>query len=731
MATDLFDYFDSVEEYEHYLQIVQSPNWQTELLLTRELQDSIKYDDPSVFKRLRIDEEDEATVERCHERYQAEQAENIDTLLRVVATAEEELRAVDRDFFDEVALRAIRRRLERVDFQKYMCEQLQRILTFLTDSGDDTSRALREFQRAVDLPSSWPPVRAAGACTPGNTNICPDFTLTDRNEDRPIWGCCAGFAKVKVFMDEDIVPANDSTPTAAPAILECADYARYHMSLRPFWNFSITLLISGTVFRVMIADRSGVIFSPARSIVDDAATTFVRVVRALTRHLTEYQLGQDPSVVPLSRGDLRLCLQLSSRPEYYPSYRISHIGDDARQWCTVGPPIWTSLSLVGRGTVVWKVLELTESGRGFALKGDFHLLRSYWRNPLSLSETEVYALIDQLEGCPRGIPRLLCGGDVCCHDADPQTWSKVTVARIRGEIECPRVHPSKTLHRTVIPRVAEPLWKYRDELELLCAVYSIVEAHQYICEHGILHGNVNPGTMLLWRDEPAIPAGSNDWPIRGFLADFGMAEIDGSMLGISDACMQAANGISSRPIDSVPAMDALQFTALELLRAVNAEWLIPHTAAHDLESIAYVLGHTVWQHLVDTPGCPVSLKEGLQTCFGETTVQGIIAQRTNIQPLYWVYMHDTDKQSLLFTAEHVSMALADVLNGLGEELEKVKTANKKKRHHEALVAMYGDSNMDDELPHQDTFPHKTFLNILKKGISTLEHHPEMMKGSSK
>ncbi|TFY51108.1 hypothetical protein EVJ58_g10736 [Rhodofomes roseus] len=387
---DYYDYFDSDEEYMRY---THSPDQHE--LLQRVLKGNVKYNDPSVLERLRFDKDDDGVIEHCHECYQTEQEENINSFIRVVAEAEEDLRAVDRDLFGDTALGAIREKLAHTS--------------------------------AAEILSSWSPTRAVGGNTPGIANFCPEFALVERTEDRPSWDRCSALVKVTLFMDEHVVLEDDSAATVTPAILEYADYARCHMSLRPFWNFSVTLLITGTVFRVMIADRSGVIFSPARSIIDDAATsgckpgqrdarTFVRVVRALTRHLTEYQLGQDPSVVPLSRGDLRLCLQLSSvsssaqqqvcleRPEYYPSYRISHIGDDARQWCTVGLPIWTSLSLVGRGTVVWKVLELSgESEKGFTLKGHIHVMKSSWRDPLKIPETEVYTLIGQLEGCPRGV----------------------------------------------------------------------------------------------------------------------------------------------------------------------------------------------------------------------------------------------------------------------------------------------------------------------------------------
>ncbi|KAH9935475.1 uncharacterized protein B0H18DRAFT_951014 [Fomitopsis serialis] len=607
-------------------------------LLKPELLGHVKYDDPSVFRRLQIYDEADADIDHCHEEYQKQQGQHLHRLRQISGDIS---KAVNKegDIQDDS-----KKKVER-EHEKMMYNPL--------NFGNDNVGALREFKFAVNTAVLLPPSRCAEAYTPGVAEFRPDFNLLDKTADGPFWDSCAGFAEIKVKEEENSLPRTESSIKAA--ILQCADYARYHMAFRPFWIFSVTLLITGTVFRVMIVDRDGVVLSPLHSIYDDNksrdpgrqpdAKTFVRVVRALTRRLTDYQLGQDPSVTPVTRDELSGYLQEgSSIPasvesvihleggDYYPSYRISRFGKDSGTWCTVGPPIWVSLSLLGRGTEVWRVVELCQSGGKWVLTGDIHILKSAWRNPLKLAETDVYNVIaglkreaddadertksasgaadqDKKPTFPAGIATHRYGSDVFYYK-DPQTWSKITTANLRGDADDPNC-PSKALHRIILPMVGQPLWKYTDELQLLNAFYAIVEAHQYLCEKGILHRDISAGNMLLW------PGGA----AAGFLYDFDMADVVRSL--IDHLTTQEAVGPVKRVVDSrfgkavmtegsvrsrvdyttsrqqgVPVTGTLQFMALGLLRAVHAGTQVPHVSAHDLESIAYVLGYTVLRRLV-------------------------------------------------------------------------------------------------------------------------------------
>ncbi|KAH9933881.1 uncharacterized protein B0H18DRAFT_951835 [Fomitopsis serialis] len=574
---------------------------------------------------------------------------------------------------EEIEREKIRRLLER-QHEEEMYGPLQTIFTFLTNFEGASADAPREFQLAAHTSFPWPSARAAEACTPGIAKSRPAFDLVDKTKGRSFWDGCVGFAEIKIDADGNKPPL-DGIPSVKTAILQCAHYARYHMSFRPFWLFSVTLLLTGTVFRVMIADRAGIILSPLHSIVDDTpasvrdshhrrdAKTFVRVVRALTRRLTNTQLGQDPSVTPIPRDELRSYMRTSSVPsavqdkvhidgtEYHRSYRIDRFGNDSRVWCS----------------------SYFESKHGLAFEGDIHILKSSWRNPLKVSETDVYLLIGQLKAedetaeakeaeekgeypRSRGVADLLYGGDVCYHEG-PQAWSTITVAHIRGQAEDP-MNPSKVLHRIIVPRVA----------------------HQYLCDRGILHCDISPGNTLLWLNEPALPAIWNAKPSRGFLTDFDMATVDDSRLEhlrtidphgkpvIADSSVRSKIDCTSSRSCETPVAGTLQFMAFKL-HGLDAG--MGHTPAHDLESAAYVLGYSVLRRLVNTPGCPNSLEQVFEKCFGGTTLQGIISQRATVLPLNWHYEFgsEIDQERTSFIREHLSLPLAKVLFELDVTLQ--------------------------------------------------------------
>jgi len=273
----------------------------------------------------------------------------------------------------------------------------------------------------------------------------------------------------------------------------------------------------------MIVDRGGVLLSPLHGIDGADALIFIRVIFALTRVLNHGDLGQDPSVIPLlSHEDLLripappfLIEDFAEKHDYFMSYIMRpFLGDDQqRWWCTIGPPIWVSLSLLGRSTVIWRVLELREE----QLVPPYRIMKSSWRSTRQPLEFELHAAIGESH---LGLANPLVGGDAI-FPSPPGEVERITISSIRGDHS--KDFDDRTLHRIVFEINAKPLWMYENELQLLFALRTIIEslfillscilikpyavtlAHKFLWDRGILHCDINPGSVLL-SEAPATPA---------------------------------------------------------------------------------------------------------------------------------------------------------------------------------------------------------------------------------
>ena len=240
----------------------------------------------------------------------------------------------------------------------------------------------------------------------------------------------------------------------SPIVTQAGDYARLHTSARPFQLFSIGLLIFGSKFCVAIFDRDGVQFSPIRDMWLNL-DVFIRVIRRLSCDLSTVNLGQDPTVemVPEEQAKQRGGVARVTTPHHqpYPTYRIT-MGRGDRMWYTLGPPIWTSLSLLGRGTAVWRVCDGSNPGMQLVLK-------NAWRSSDRLPESIIYRSI---KGKHPGVANYQFGDDVVF----PRSPNLLMSARNLREDGGGDV-PTMVLHRLVVASSGRPLWEYASELELL------------------------------------------------------------------------------------------------------------------------------------------------------------------------------------------------------------------------------------------------------------------------
>jgi len=269
------------------------------------------------------------------------------------------------------------------------------------------------------------------------------------------------FSGVKVEVSARL---NQPTPEQGPKpsrpgvvkgfVCQAADDAKFDLSAQPFQLFSVGLFIFGSLFCVAAFDRAGILFSPIQDMWKDTKI-FIRVIRSLTCRLAPGELGQDPTV-SISPDQQREIWRKQTResvrelPKDFPTFVVS-VGD--RRWFTVGLPIWTSVSLLGRGTCVWLVQEDS--------KGPLLVLKNTWRNVSRISESMIYGSV---EGHHPALAKLHWGEDV----RFPEEQRYIMTRNLRDLSPHDDIDGGDVvLHRLLLESRGRPLWEYDSDKELL------------------------------------------------------------------------------------------------------------------------------------------------------------------------------------------------------------------------------------------------------------------------
>jgi hypothetical protein len=168
----------------------------------------------------------------------------------------------------------------------------------------------------------------------------------------------------------------------------------------------------------------------------------------------------------------------------YPHAVVSSGHGDSRQWCTIGPPIWTSLSFLGRGTNVWHVREYVVGvTQEPSLRENVMVMKTAWRSSARTPESDIYMSIDKFH---EGLAKFECGGEVK-HAGYP-----ITVQNLRNPVNIvrdinPPTPPTPVLHRLIPSTVGRPpLWDYTSDFHLLARFRNAIqgECNQLrICDH--------------------------------------------------------------------------------------------------------------------------------------------------------------------------------------------------------------------------------------------------------
>lgn len=356
------------------------------------------------------------------------------------------------------------------------------------------------------------------------------------------WRQCPAFIEVKSSPDDCPIPENPAN--VKMTLVQGADYARMILASRPFQLFAYGLFICGVRFSVGLFDRSGIVLSPNMDITIPAdLRNFVHIIIRLLWEMSPVDLGADPTVQMLEG-------ETYYQPEF-PRFRVT-MGDGstpASTVKTVGPPLWLSYFLLGRGTSIWPALTHTNTPV---------ILKTAWHTPGRSAEATIYENIKELlaragVSYPRGIAKPSTGGDVT-HDGD-----LLSVEALRNLVDLPlppdNQVTNRVLHRVILQDYGKPLWQWTNVKELGLTLRDVVQGklhilnsqhclplttvavgHQTLYEQaGILHRDISAGNILIRvtaKYEPpkrlraqatirTVPP--NDEDIGGFLTDFELA----------------------------------------------------------------------------------------------------------------------------------------------------------------------------------------------------------------
>ncbi|TFY76402.1 hypothetical protein EWM64_g7610 [Hericium alpestre] len=480
-----------------------------------------------------------------------------------------------------------------------------------------------------------------------------------------LWRHQSAFVEVKPAKEQGPKPAGSKADTIHDVVVQSADYARLHMSSRPFLLFSVGLLIFGSQFCVGIFDRSGVVLSPVHDMWEDIKL-FIATVRSLAS-VDSRDLGLDPSVRLLGDED---GLRLTGID--YPAHLIDPIGvDTTTRWCTVGPPLWSSISFIGRGTVVWRVRKYL----GHKLSDEEFVMKTAWRSNKRDKESDIYTSI---KGHCAGLSRLITGGDV--HVLVEGKPERITVRYLRRESDDAQAE-TPILHRLILSPVGRPLWDYRSDIELLQGLISALDAHQFLWKQQILHRDISAGNILLAEDPEDLGAAR-------FLNDIEFAHMPPNAelssleyippvtkyndnlrpVGITESATRRRTTFETQR--GAALTGTFQFMAIDVLEAAFAKRSVEHTPEHDVESFAWVLGYCISRKLYNRAYAIkkagpeyTSMKASFTEAFGSLSLRGILSSRRAASPFSWCNETISGPMEPFFR-DHISEPLRRLLSTL-------------------------------------------------------------------
>ncbi|KAI0648845.1 hypothetical protein C8Q79DRAFT_478725 [Trametes meyenii] len=438
------------------------------------------------------------------------------------------------------------------------------------------------------------------------------------------WRQCCAFFEVKSSREQSPHPAIVKVHTDIKKTLsQGTDYARLILNARPFQLYVYGIFFCGDTWCVGYFDRRGVVlgcgvslFDSGKVLDEDAFAKFVRVIIRLSWEMSPQQLGHDPTVTLLDGH--------AYYDQTYPRFLVrvhttENAKTDVEELRTYGPPLWSSHSLLGRGTSVHRAVHVSKSRPV--------ILKNAWRSASRKHESFYYECIRQFyatpgESVPPGLAQFLVGGDVL----EPQTgqWLSVGAFR-RGGPFAIDAKDDVGLHRVVLDDYGKSLWQSDNPLQVARAMLMALDAHQSLSEKGLLHRDISAGNILVRQrvvhfsdattGEDVIIT-ENLSPGEGFLADFELAslrpnavdpfrisKVEDSFQSLpandalrtqifSDSIRQST---LTRKTPGRPITGTAIFAATSLLEAIVEKRSISRISDQDIESFGWVFIYAMYR----------------------------------------------------------------------------------------------------------------------------------------
>ncbi|TFK52757.1 hypothetical protein OE88DRAFT_1295075 [Heliocybe sulcata] len=287
-----------------------------------------------------------------------------------------------------------------------------------------------------------------------------------------------------------------------------------------------------------------------------------KYAKARTKRLLSLEVSE------LSDADLRKQSSVITVP--------SSSGVKEEKYISIGPPLFASGAVLGRGTRAWLAVPVpgTVDNPERSNEDHFVILKDSWREESRAPEGDVYRAIYGDADCAFGIARMRSSVDLYDPEDDSDghdivhTTIATWVAQYFGRQFCHRVH-----HRCILDSVGVTLSRFGTTRQLMEGIRDAVEGHRNMAQRNILHRDISASNVMI----SAYPTSEGN--AKGFLIDMDCATVLGSE-GSDDELREITGTTAFLSIERDPRCPD---------RGLHRTW-------HDLESFFWVALYIVVRH---------------------------------------------------------------------------------------------------------------------------------------